>query len=340
MLSTLTYQSCRNWRMRLPRNHQLTSRLRNCKDDWTRNSSSIFCSKRYQSSDSSTNALRTPVEDSRSIPSALGRFAVAIGIFHMISEYGMELTMCEGPSMYPTIRQAGEVILIDKFSPRWRGVQGGCVGKDRAKAARIRQEAWQKAGKRSNDNGHVTSTAFYQWYEPRVPVNELPSGGEWRRLWNQVSTGISVGDVVVVEHPNREGSVCKRVLGLPGDIVVAPPTRLRKSRNREPNYQPGLLIIPDGHIWIEGDNTMNSADSRYYGPVPAALIIGRVVCRIWPLRGSAMLHRSAPPKPPEGAPHSGSTILPAGYEGEEIVKVCEHVSNKAKTKHKDIVRTR
>lgn len=33
--------------------------------------------------------------------------------------------------------------------------------------------------------------------------------------------------------------------------------------------------IPTGHVWLEGDNSLNSQDSRYYGPVPYALLVGR-----------------------------------------------------------------
>ncbi len=40
--------------------------------------------------------------------------------------------------------------------------------------------------------------------------------------------------------------------------------------------------VPIGNIWLEGYNPWNCYDSRNYGPVPASLIIGRVVLRVWP----------------------------------------------------------
>ena len=84
------------------------------------------------------------------------------------------------------------------------------------------------------------------------------------------------------------------------------------------------MVIPDGQIWVEGDNPWNSSDSRNYGAVPASLIVGRVLGRVWPLRGSALMERGArPERPPsegESLLFSGSLVLPAGYENQTIVE--------------------
>lgn len=40
-------------------------------------------------------------------------------------------------------------------------------------------------------------------------------------------------------------------------------------------------VVPPGCVWLEGDNKMNSTDSRTYGPVPIALLQGRVFMQIW-----------------------------------------------------------
>eukprot|EP00543_Licmophora_paradoxa_P004408 CAMPEP_0202443510 /NCGR_PEP_ID=MMETSP1360-20130828/2740_1 /ASSEMBLY_ACC=CAM_ASM_000848 /TAXON_ID=515479 /ORGANISM="Licmophora paradoxa, Strain CCMP2313" /LENGTH=158 /DNA_ID=CAMNT_0049059203 /DNA_START=73 /DNA_END=549 /DNA_ORIENTATION=- len=102
--------------------------------------------------------------------------------------------------------------------------------------------------------------------------------------------------------------------------------------NNNKNY---LMVIPDGHIWLEGDNSWNSSDSRHYGTVPATLIVGRVLCRVWPLVRSnnyynhdndsnnsrMFMERGQPPKTAASAERT--IILPAGYEGEEIIKTWE-----------------
>ncbi|KAJ8441259.1 hypothetical protein Cgig2_000632 [Carnegiea gigantea] len=37
--------------------------------------------------------------------------------------------------------------------------------------------------------------------------------------------------------------------------------------------------VPQGHVWIQGDNVYESNDSRHYGPVPYGLIQGKALCR-------------------------------------------------------------
>ena len=41
--------------------------------------------------------------------------------------------------------------------------------------------------------------------------------------------------------------------------------------------------VPEGCVWVMGDNRENSADSRYFGAVPEDDLIGVVVFRYWPL---------------------------------------------------------
>jgi hypothetical protein len=69
-------------------------------------------------------------------------------------------------------------------------------------------------------------------------------------------------------------------------------------------------------VWLQGDNTRNSNDSRHYGAVPVALLRGRVCFRVWPLREAGRIaaepHRccvlssagaaGALPPPPRHAP--------------------------------------
>lgn len=40
-----------------------------------------------------------------------------------------------------------------------------------------------------------------------------------------------------------------------------------------------MLQVPKGHCWVVGDNLAWSRDSRLFGPVPMALIKGKVLAR-------------------------------------------------------------
>ena len=229
------------------------------------------------------------------------RLAVAYGGIYCISEYLFQLTNCNGPSMMPTLKPVAEIIFVDRLTPRMFGLDGGSTAQERIQHARQRQK------ERSDTD---------VWHQPFIPANRLPQEGKWKRFVGNLKSGISIGDVVVVEHPQREGTICKRVLGLPGDEII-----LKKSSYSTKSK--GLLKVPDGHLWLEGDNSANSLDSRTYGPVPAAMIVGRVPFRVWPLRGDAMIERGMRPTPRLGEPlwgAQGSTVLPAGYLGETILK--------------------
>ena len=58
---------------------------------------------------------------------------------------------------------------------------------------------------------------------------------------------------------------------------------------------PRAVPVPPGHVWLQGDNPLNSTDSRTYGPVPAALVRGRVFCRVWPPAQAGPVPRGPPP---------------------------------------------
>jgi signal peptidase I len=279
----------------------------------------------------------------RELSTLASRILAAFGILHVITEYGIDLTRCEGPSMMPTIKPHGEIIIIEKVSHRLYGLQGGCLGEQRAKEARLRQKEWEiQEHKTFLTVGKRNSVYEPTWYKRKLPEANHENHSRLsslKQMLHRFTSGIDVGDVVVLEHPDREGTVCKRVLGLPGDIILRPKhdTFYLSSNHRdvlevfEEDTDGGgegnaaylsnssLEVVPDGHIWVEGDNSVNSADSRHYGPVSSALVVGKVWFRIWPLRGDAFMVRGGRPMPPKNAPFTGSTVIPAGCEGEKIV---------------------
>uniref|UniRef100_A0A8C4N6F4 Mitochondrial inner membrane protease subunit n=1 Tax=Eptatretus burgeri TaxID=7764 RepID=A0A8C4N6F4_EPTBU len=102
---------------------------------------------------------------------------------------------------------------------------------------------------------------------------------------------INRGDVVVVCNPmDPHTQICKRVIGMEGDIVCTNNKSywIKKYEHiargeKITSVQLFWQRFPIGHVWLEGDNMEHSSDSRLYGPVPYALIRSRVVWKIWPL---------------------------------------------------------
>lgn len=47
--------------------------------------------------------------------------------------------------------------------------------------------------------------------------------------------------------------------------------------------------IPEGYLWVMGDNRTDSADSRYFGPIDSKTVTGRAVAIYWPLNHIGVL---------------------------------------------------
>lgn len=61
------------------------------------------------------------------------------------------------------------------------------------------------------------------------------------------------------------------------DDLPIDPTSMRRRL-----FRTNLVVVPRGHVWVEGDNAANSLDSRQYGPIPLGLVRSRAVGRVWP----------------------------------------------------------
>ncbi len=114
------------------------------------------------------------------------------------------------------------------------------------------------------------------------------------------------GDIVVLNSPeNKDIEFVKRVIGVPGDHIMidgcAPPFRtscdlyVNGAKLEEPyikdktqlyensRYQEGQqFTIPQGSLFVMGDNRTGSLDSRIFGPVDIGSIVGVVFFRYFP----------------------------------------------------------
>jgi len=109
------------------------------------------------------------------------------------------------------------------------------------------------------------------------------------------------GEIVTFTNPtdNRE-TLVKRTIAVAGDVVdiygdnlyvngelqVEDYVHGLPTRQLAPTYQNMTIsypfTVPEGYIWVMGDNRTNSSDSRYFGPVETSTVSGHVVFRYWP----------------------------------------------------------
>ncbi|KAI5449967.1 hypothetical protein NCC49_003858 [Naganishia albida] len=248
--------------------------------------------------------------------------------FHLVTTDVAEVRLCSGFSMLPTLSHQGDFVLISPLPLRFT------------------ESRMARAARGGRDSGGVLS-----WFTKRDRDSHEEASTEEDSSW-----GIKRGDIIIATSPTDPSkTVCKRVIGLEGDIIQVDPTRNRGSRRaaqqreeqskekptweqvdaqhreqvkrrqrreeeeeeeearrrRQANTaeQSGMILvpvfpgagspstptslrrqrphsdhvrIPRGHVWLAGDNLSNSTDSRAYGPVPVALLKGKVLARVWP----------------------------------------------------------
>ncbi len=116
------------------------------------------------------------------------------------------------------------------------------------------------------------------------------------------------GDIIVFQTPPLAAQKCgsggtfvKRLIGLPGEIVqeqlkngkgyiyIQKPGQTKfypltetYIQDQRRDAQTGTWQVPKGHYFFMGDNRVQSCDSREWGSVPRANLIGKVFAVYWP----------------------------------------------------------
>lgn len=104
------------------------------------------------------------------------------------------------------------------------------------------------------------------------------------------------GDIVVFNPPvdSPDKPYIKRVIGLPGERVTFSNDHvfIDGIQLNEPyiieatgctTRQVCDVVVPDGHVYVLGDNRNNSSDSRTFGVVDVDNIIGKAWIGYWPM---------------------------------------------------------
>ena len=100
------------------------------------------------------------------------------------------------------------------------------------------------------------------------------------------------GEIVVVTSPASGDLIIKRVAAVGGEKVEISDGTLKVDGHEVP--EPfvdrslvdgtyfGPVPVPQGTVFLLGDQRFGSVDSRSFGPVPVSSIVGWVAFRVWP----------------------------------------------------------
>jgi len=107
------------------------------------------------------------------------------------------------------------------------------------------------------------------------------------------------GDVIVFIYPeDKKKDFIKRLVGLPGETVEIKGGSIYINDKPVPEpvfnqiyyYNRGdfgaegqKIVIPENSYFVLGDNSASSKDSRYWGFVPKANLLGKALIIYWPL---------------------------------------------------------
>lgn len=142
----------------------------------------------------------------------------------------------------------------------------------------------------------VVSKLAYRVHEPRrgdIVVFDNPGGTTGPRpgLISKVLEGVGV------KQPSTEEYI-KRVIALPGEQVEGRDGRVYVDGQlvEEPYLPPntvtssfGPVTVPDGRLWVMGDNRTNSTDSRRFNAIDAETVVGRAILKVWPIPDASFL---------------------------------------------------
>jgi len=122
------------------------------------------------------------------------------------------------------------------------------------------------------------------------------------------------GEVIVFHVPSEGRDFIKRVIGVAGDVVKvegdvvtvngepvnetyiqdavdsAHNNNALYNNKNFPNEDFSDTTVPEGHVFVMGDNRSDSKDSRMIGYVPLTDIVGRADLIFWPIQDIEMIN--------------------------------------------------
>ncbi len=186
--------------------------------------------------------------------------ATALFFALAIQAYAVKPYVIPTPSMVPTL-EVGQRVLVDRFSDR--------LGGD----PKLDDITVFMPPRGADSDGGQCGIA------PEGPSHD--GGPRSRRSCSRPTAGAGSRPYI------------KRVVGMPGDRIAVRDGRVIP--NGRPAAEPFAapcgggpawdleqIVVAAGHYFLMGDNRDDSKDSRFWGTVPRAWIIGKAVATYWP----------------------------------------------------------
>lgn len=114
------------------------------------------------------------------------------------------------------------------------------------------------------------------------------------------------GDIIVFHFPmDPEQELIKRVMGLPGDTIHVQNGQVSVNGQvlsepyiaAAPAYS-GEWTVPEGQLFVLGDNRNDSSDSHSWGYLPLEKVVGKAIVIYWPPPFWKVIQHTAIPATP------------------------------------------
>lgn len=112
----------------------------------------------------------------------------------------------------------------------------------------------------------------------------------------------TLGDIIVFHFPrDPDQEYIKRVIGIPGDQVVIQDGKvyvngqeiIESYISASPAYPGNTWQVPEGQLFVLGDNRNNSSDSHNWGTVPMDYVVGKALFVYWPLESWGIIEHTS-----------------------------------------------
>lgn len=174
---------------------------------------------------------------------------IAFAIAAVLNVFVFQITRVQGSSMVPTLRN-GDLYIISKL-------------------------------------GNLTNAV--PDYENIVVIDSRTD--RIRTIKDDFTDILKYNALSTILSPNHDDIYwVKRVIGLPGDTIKMLDGKVYRNGEQLPEeyvnpdevpaYFGTEITVPEGHVWVMGDNRNHSTDSRVIGPVPVENIIGKLKLKI------------------------------------------------------------